>query len=228
MIVISHDVVWGIAQPLYVYAPYAMYSFICICEYCRVEGRMIYEMVVPADPSAALASSNNPKFFIHPQILRSTCRTLASSVSRSIPQHARDSPHAESSLSLSWPEHPCSLHISAELQPVRIDWRVDWELARGRDEDPGVDGAGKGRFWDPSTDVVQGTSTRSTLERSRATNDVMLKSYSIGLTNHAPRRFASGAAVPIARGPENTRDGTLLKNGAFFLLISFLIYRTAP
>ncbi|KAF8231475.1 hypothetical protein L208DRAFT_62955 [Tricholoma matsutake] len=204
MIVISHDVVWGIAQPLYVYAPYAMYSFICICEYCRVEGRMIYEMVVPADPSAALASSNNPKFFIHPQILRSTCRTLASSVSRSIPQHARDSPHAESSLSLSWPEHPCSLHISAELQPVRIDWRVDWELARGRDEDPGVDGAGKGRFWDPSTDVVQ------------------------GLTNHAPRRFASGAAVPIARGPENTRDGTLLKNGAFFLLISFLIYRTAP
>ena len=49
----------------------------------------------------------------------------------------------------------------------------------------------------------------------------MLKSYSIGLSNHAPRRFTSGAAVPIARGPENTRDCTLL-NGAFFLLISYL------
>ena len=77
-----------------------MYSFICICEYCRVQGRMIYEMVIPADPSAALASSNNPKFFIHPQILLSTCRSLASSVSRSKPQHARDSRNAESSLSI--------------------------------------------------------------------------------------------------------------------------------
>jgi hypothetical protein len=77
-------------------------------------------------------------------------------------------------------------------------------------------------------DVVQGMSTRSTLERSRATNDVMLKSYSIGLNNHSSRRFALGATVPIAWRPEKTRDGTLLKNSAFFLLVSFLIYRTAP
>ena len=83
-----------------------------------------------------------------------------------------------------------------------------------------MDGAGNGRFGDPSTDVVQGTSTRSMLECSRATNDVMLKSYSIGLNNHAPRPSASGAAVPISLGPENTQDGTLLKNGEFSPVLS--------
>lgn len=112
MIVINRDVVWGIAQPLYVYVPYAMYSFICICEYRRAEGRTIYEMVVLADPSAALASSNNPMFFIHPQILRSTCHTLASSFSRSMPQHARDSRNAESRLSI---PALCTLMLSSNL-----------------------------------------------------------------------------------------------------------------
>jgi hypothetical protein len=38
--------------------------------------------------------------------------------------------------------------------------------------------------------------------------------------NNAPRRFASGATVPVARGPENTRDGTLLKNGEFSPVLS--------
>jgi len=50
----------------------------------------------------------------------------------------------------------------------------------------------------------------------------MLKSYSIGLnnSNHAPRRFASGAAVPVAWGPANTSDSTLLKNGEFSPVLS--------
>ena len=58
MIVISYDVIFflggeGIAQPLYVHASYAMYSFMCICEYCRAEGRMIFMR------GSSLASSNN-------------------------------------------------------------------------------------------------------------------------------------------------------------------------
>ena len=87
-------------------------------------------------------------------------------------------------------------------------------------------GAGNGRFGDPSADVVHGTSTRSTFECSRDTNDVLLKSYSIGLSNDAPWRFTSDAAVPVARGPENTRDGTLLKNGEFSPVLSsdFIAY----
>ena len=55
MIVISHDVVWGIAQPLYVYAPYTMYPFIWICSHAALSFR---------------GSFLSQKFLVHPFKLR--------------------------------------------------------------------------------------------------------------------------------------------------------------
>ena len=95
------------------------------------------------------------------------------------------------------------------------------------EEDPGVDGARNERVDEPSVDIVQGTSTRSTFERLQATDGRMLKSNSIGLSNGAPRCFAADDAVAVARGPENPRNGTPYPTTVSFLLFfprSFLSY----
>ena len=88
------------------------------------------------------------------------------------------------------------------------------------EEDPGVDGAGNERVDEPSVDIIQGTSTRSTFECLQDTDGRMLKSNSIGLSNGAPRCFAADDAVAVARGPENPRNGTLPYNGEFSPVLS--------
>jgi hypothetical protein len=71
------------------------------------------------------------------------------------------------------------------------------------EENPGVQGTGNEGIEESSADVVQGVSTRSTVECPQDTNDDMLKSYSIDLDNDVPCRFELNPAIPVARGPEN-------------------------
>jgi hypothetical protein len=94
------------------------------------------------------------------------------------------------------------------------------------EEDPGVDGAGNQSIDEPSVDIIQGASTRSTFECLQDTDGRMLKSNSIRLSNDAPRCFAADDAIAVARGPENPRNGTLPYNGESSPVLSpdFLSY----
>ena len=113
------------------------------------------------------------------------------------------------------------------LTPPDSTGKSVWSWVGAGEEDPGVDGARNERVDEPSVDIVQGTSTRSTFERLQATDGRMLKSNSIGLSNGAPRCFAADDAVAVARGPENPRNGTPYPTTVSFLLFfprSFLSY----